>query len=88
MKDARDKKETEARAENSVFVDSISDGICRLTIGEDGHSFYLPSKYLPEGTKEGDYLTLTFEKDEETAGQVKKEIDGLLADLGDIFADK
>lgn len=42
-----------------IFIDAIEDGLARALSGEDAAAFELPIDWLPAGTREGDWLTLT-----------------------------
>ena len=63
-------------------VDRIDEGIAVLIDREDDSSrFRVPVSDLPPGTKEGDILTITFERDAAAAAAVKKKVSGLIEKL-------
>jgi hypothetical protein len=65
----------------SLFVDSISGGIARLVYGDGEFTAHAPLCVLPRGTKEGDYIRVSFEPDTEKKKRVTDEIDFLLDEL-------
>lgn len=66
----------------TVYVDSVSEGICRLLIGDGAKEVTMPLEFLPEGAQEGDLLTMTFALDTGRTRQAKAEIETLAAELG------
>ena len=64
----------------NLFVDSVNEDICRL-ISEDEREILFPFDLLPEGTREGDWLTLSFEKAPEVKQKYYDETAALLNDL-------
>jgi hypothetical protein len=48
----------------NAVVDRISEGIAVLLFGEDEYQVNLPVEFLPEGTREGDWLDVEFRKND------------------------
>ena len=44
----------------NAVVDRISDGIAVLLFGKEENQVNLPVEFLPEGTREGDWLDVEF----------------------------
>ena len=68
-------------------VDSISDGIVRLLIGDDGEKVhFFPLELFPDGIKEGDWLNLTISIDEDATKKGKQDVADLYKELrGDTY---
>ena len=72
--------------EISVFLDRIEEleddsalAILLLELDEDEfHEFTLPAEFLPEGTGEGEYLTIKISRDEEKTQAALEEARELL----------
>jgi hypothetical protein len=63
-------------------IDRIDEGIAVLVDQEDDTCrFSLPANLLPKGSREGDILTVTFERDEDATAEAKKKIAGLVRKL-------
>jgi hypothetical protein len=65
----------------SLFVDRITDGIASLVCGDGEYTVDFPLRALPGGTKEGDWLRVSFSADEEKKKRVAEEIDSLMDEL-------
>lgn len=65
------------------FVDRIEEEVAVLITDDHDTEILLPRGLLPEGIAEGDWLTATFERDDETRKKTRGEIDDLMAQLGD-----
>ena len=48
----------------NAVVDRISDGIAVLLFGKDEYQVNLPVEFLPEGTREGQWLDVEFKINE------------------------
>lgn len=70
-----------ARSTEVAYVDSIECKTARLLIGGEGLEIFVPSRILPSGTEEGEWLTLTFEKCDDIREREESEISGLLREL-------
>ena len=65
-----------------VVVDRLEGDIAVIVLfDDDSVKFNLPSSYLPEGTKGGDHLKMTFAVDKASREAVKQRIDDLLSSL-------
>ena len=64
----------------NFFADSLQNGICRL-ISEDEHEVLFPAELLPEGTREGDWLSFSIEKEHKLKQKYYDETADLLDDL-------
>ncbi|HXG64612.1 MAG TPA: DUF3006 domain-containing protein [Blastocatellia bacterium] len=65
-----------------VEVDRFEGDLAVLVLSDDDKvKFNLPRKYLPEGIKSGDHLTMSFKVDKEARAKVKGEIEDLLKEL-------
>ena len=63
-------------------VDSVSDGIVRLSIGANGEKVhYLPLELFPEGIKEGDWLNLTISTNDKATKKGKQDVADLYKEL-------
>jgi hypothetical protein len=56
----------------SVFLDRIEEELAVLVL--DGRELKLARKLLPEGTKEGEYLTLSLARDPETTKKMQDKV--------------
>ncbi len=66
------------------FVDSVNEGRAALLVGDEGEQqLVLSLGVLPEGTLEGDWLFVSFERDDERRDHAREEIERLMDDLGD-----
>lgn len=66
------------------FVDSVGEGRAVLLAGDEGEQrLALPLDVLPEGISEGDWLLVSFERDDEKRDCAREEIERLMYDLGD-----
>lgn len=50
--------------EFSVSLDRIEEGLA-VVVTEEGHSWHMPSEYLPEGSREGDVIDFMLRRNEE-----------------------
>lgn len=67
-----------------AFVDSIGEGVARILLGEDESvSVSLPVEWLPEATKEGQVLRVSWEIDSEETANAKEAVKDLYEQLGD-----
>lgn len=65
-----------------VVIDRIEGDLAVLVLYEDDRvKFNLPLHCLPEGSREGDHLQMSFAKDESSRESEKGRIDDLLKDL-------
>lgn len=65
-----------------VTVDRIETGIAVLIDREnDTRHISIPLSLLPPGSREGDILTLTLERDEESTAAAKARVSGLVEKL-------
>ena len=65
-----------------VVVDRLEGDLAVIVLfDDDSVKFNLPSNYLPEGTKDGDHLKMTFAVDKASREAVKQRIDDLLSSL-------
>jgi hypothetical protein len=65
-----------------VTIDRIEEGIAVLIMADEGNPrFTLPLSRLPSGSREGDVLTLTLERDEEETRAAKDRSASLIATL-------
>lgn len=64
-----------------AVVDRIADGVAVMLLGEDEHRVEIPAVLLPEGTREGSWLTVSLELDEEGEKQQRERISKLLEKL-------
>ncbi len=63
-------------------VDRIEDGIAVLVLQDDPRQrITVPVGALPDGCREGDILTLTFEKDPVSSAAAKERVTGVLKNL-------
>ncbi len=63
-------------------IDRIDEGIAVLIDPDDDTCrLRVPVSLLPEGSREGDILTVTFERDEAATAEAKKKIAGLVRKL-------
>ena len=60
------------------FVDRITGGIATLLYEGGDFTATLPTRALPEGTREGDWLRASLETDEDKKTEVTREIDSLM----------
>lgn len=65
----------------SAVVDQIDGQKARLTIVEDGQPVVVPSRYLPEGTREGCVLRVSLELDETATRQRRQATESLIKRL-------
>lgn len=66
------------------FVEGIDEDMAALLVGEEGEQkLLLPLAYLPGDVREGDWLRVSFERDDEKRESVRDEIESLMDDLGD-----
>ena len=65
----------------SLFVDRILDETATLVYGGGEFTADVPRRFLPRGTKEGDYIRASFALDEEKKNRAKDEIDSLMDEL-------
>ena len=67
-----------------AFVDSIGEGVARILLGEDESvRVSLPVEWLPEATKEGQVLRVSWEIDSEETANAKEAVKDLYEQLGD-----
>ena len=72
--------------EHVCCVDSISDGIVRLLIGTEGkNAQLLPLEFFPEGLKEGDWLNLIIEFNNDATKKGKQEVEDLYKELKKLY---
>lgn len=65
-----------------VVVDRIEGDLAVFVLYDDDRvKFNLPLRFLPEGLKDGDHLSMSFSKDEPSRESQKKRIEGLLDEL-------
>ena len=65
-----------------VFIDRIEENRAVIVLyDDDSVKFNLPTRYLPEGVSEGDYLQVSFAVDKEAHAEEKQKIDDLLGKL-------
>lgn len=64
-----------------AFVDSFEGDTARVLIGGTSSPADLPKTCLPKGTREGDWLRVTFELLPEMREQKKKQVKKLLEEL-------
>lgn len=61
-----------------AYVDKVEDGRAELRFGEhEQTAVVVPLKDLPHGTREGDVLRVSFERDEAAASKESEENDAL-----------
>ena len=65
----------------SLFVDRISEGVATLVYGGGEYTADVPVCVLPRGTREGDYIRVSFAPDPEKKKRLKDEIDSLMDEL-------
>lgn len=62
-----------------IFIDAVEGDICRVHTGEGNCPVFLPLSLLPEGTREGDWISASFEKlpclRESECGEISKILD-------------
>lgn len=64
------------------ITDRIEDGIAVLVLQDDPRQrITVPVGALPDGCREGDILTLTFEKDPVSTAAAKERVTGILEGL-------
>ena len=65
-----------------VVVDRLEEEIAVIVLfDDDSVKFNLPVKYLPDGTRDGDHLQITFAVDRQSRQAQKQKIDDLLKSL-------
>jgi hypothetical protein len=65
-----------------VTVDRIDEGIAvLLSRDDDALQVRIPARLLPPDCREGDILTVTFERDDTATREVKSRVAGLIRDL-------
>ena len=57
----------------SVSVDRFEGDLAVLVVDDDGRTFNVPRSLLPEGTRAGDVLTLSFSRDAAATKAVAEE---------------
>ncbi len=63
-------------------IDRIESGIAVLILREDESvQITLPARILPTGSKEGDIVTLTLERDDRTTSEAKERVSSLIGRL-------
>ncbi len=65
----------------TAVVDRFEGDKAVLLLADETKQVVFPRVCLPSETKEGDYLTVTIEIDEERTREAKAEAESLLADL-------
>lgn len=64
-----------------AVVDRFEEGRAVLYLGEDEKKVVFPGEYLPQGTREGDYLSIEISIDEKTTQEARTEAERLLEKL-------
>ena len=65
-------------------VDSISDGVVRLLIGDNGEKVHhFPLELFPKGIKEGDWLNLMISTNDRATKKGKQDVADLYKELED-----
>jgi hypothetical protein len=65
-----------------LIVDRIEGETAVVTAADDAStSFSVPVRYLPEGTREGDHLQLSFTRDEVSRKAARDRVESLLDEL-------
>lgn len=65
---------------HSIFIDGIDGDFCRV-LAENDLAFEMPTFLLPEGTKEGEWLKVTFAQDLAKTASEKDKTQKLLDEL-------
>jgi Protein of unknown function (DUF3006) len=69
-------------ASNKVVIDRTEGDLAVVVLFDDDRvRFNLPSRYLPDGVKEGDHLQMSFTEDEASRHSEQKRVDDLLKEL-------
>ncbi len=64
-----------------AVIDRIVDGVAVMLLGEDEHKVEIPVALLPEGAREGSWLKVSLELDQEGEMQQREKISNLLEKL-------
>jgi Protein of unknown function (DUF3006) len=69
-------------ASNKVVIDRTEGDLAVVVLFDDDRvRFNLPSRYLPDGVKEGDHLQMSFTEDEASRHSEQERVDDLLKEL-------